>query len=53
MKSARQYFPYIFWSLSKKIGPKHSFLGVFEILTLFVNILTPDAKYSLCVKGGA
>ena len=53
LKSARQYFSYIFWSLSKKISPKNSFLEVSEILTLFVNMLTPDAKYSVCVKGGA
>ena len=51
-KSARQYFPDIFLSLWKKITSKNSVLVVFEILTLFVNILTPDDKYSLSVKVG-
>ena len=50
LKSARQYFSYIFWSLSKKISPKNCFLEVSEILRLFVNILTPDDKYILSVK---
>ena len=30
-----------------KINSKNSFLEVSEILRLFVNILTPDDKYSL------
>ena len=34
----------------KKISSKNSFLVVSEILRLFVNILTPDEKYSLSVK---
>ena len=50
LKSARQYFCHIFWSLWKKISSKNSFLEVSEILRLFVNILTPDDKYSLSVK---
>ena len=50
LKSARQYFCHIFWSLWKKISSKNSFLEVSEILRLFVNILTPDEKYSLSVK---
>ena len=41
---------YIFWSLGKKITSKNSFLEVFKLLGLFVNILTPDDKYSLSVK---
>ena len=49
-KSARQYFFHIFWSLWKEISSKHSALVVDEILRLFVNILTPDGKYSLSVK---
>ena len=49
-KSARQYFSHIFWSLWKKISSKNSVLVVSEILRLFVNILTPDDKYSLSVK---
>ena len=49
-KSIRQYFCQFFWSLWKKISSKNSFLVVSEILRLFVNILTPDDKYSLSVK---
>ena len=44
LKSARQYFSHIFWSLWKKISSINSFLVVCEI------ILTPDDKYSLAVK---
>ena len=36
----------------KKISSKNFFLVVYEILTLLVNILTPDDKYSLSVKAG-
>ena len=50
LKSTRQYFRYIVWSLWKKISSKNSFLEVSEILRLFVNIWTPDDKYSLSVK---
>ena len=50
LKSARQYICHFFWSLWKKISPKNSFLAVFEILGLFVNIVTRDDKYSLSVK---
>ena len=50
LKSARQYFCHIFLSLSKKFSSKNSVLVVSEILRLFVNILTPDGKYSLSVK---
>ena len=49
-KSARQYFCHIFWSLWKKMSSKNSVLVVSEILRLFVNILTPDDKYSVSVK---
>ena len=47
LKPKRQYLCYIFWSLWKKISSKYSFLGVSEIFRLFVNILSPDDKYSL------
>ena len=47
LKSARQYFFHIFWSLCKRIGSKNYILVVSEILRLFFNILTPDEKYSL------
>ena len=50
LKSARQNFCHIFWSFRKKISSKNSVLVVSEILRLFVNILTPDDKYSLLVK---
>ena len=52
LKSARQYFCHIFWSLWKNMSSKNSLLVVSEILRLFVNILTPDEKYSLSVKAG-
>ena len=51
LKSARQYFCHIFWSLWKKNRPKISVLVVSKILRLFVNILTPDDQHSLSVKG--
>ena len=50
LKSSRQYFCHIFWSLWYKISSKHSVLVVSDILRLFVNILTPDEKYSLSAK---
>ena len=46
VKQARQYFCHIFRSLIKKVSPKNSVLVVTEILRLFVNILTPNDKYS-------
>ena len=51
LKSARQCFSDIFWSLSEKISPFNSFLEVSEILRLFVSILTTENKYILSVKG--
>ena len=51
LKSARQYFCHIFWSFRKKISSKDAVLVVSKMLRLFVNILTPDDKYSLSVKG--
>ena len=50
LKSARQYFCHIFWSLWKEIISKNFVLAVYEIFRLFVNILTPDEKYSIPVK---
>ena len=50
LKSGQQIFCHIFLSLWKKISSKNSVLVVSEILRLFVNILTPDDKYSLSVK---
>ena len=50
LKSARNYFCHIFWSLLKEISSKNSVSLVSEMLRLFVNILTPDDKYSLSVK---
>ena len=50
LKYARQYVSHIFWSLRNKITSKNSILLVSEILRLFVDILTPDDKYSLSVK---
>ena len=48
-----QYFSNIFWSIWKEISSKNSVLVVSEILRLFVNILTPNDKYSLSVKASA
>ena len=48
--SERHYFCHIFWSLWKKINSKNFDVVSSEILKLFVNILTPDDKYSLSVK---
>ena len=50
LQSEAQYFSYIFWSLWKWIGSKNSVLVVSKIRKFFVNILTPDDKYSLLVK---
>ena len=50
LKSARQRFCEISWSLSKKITPLNAFLESSEILRLFVSIVTPDNKYILSVK---
>ena len=47
VKAVQQYFCYIFLSLWKKIGSKNCSLAVYQILRLFVNILSPDDKYSL------
>ena len=52
LKSATHYFRNIFLSLRKEISSKNSVLVVSEILRLFVNILTPNDKYSLSVKAG-
>ena len=49
-KSELQYFFHIFWPLWKEISRKNLVLVVSEIYRLFVNILTPDDKYSLSVK---
>ena len=49
-KFARQYFCHILWSLWEKMSSKNSVLVVSEMLSLFVNILTLDEKYSLSVK---
>ena len=50
LKSAMQYLCQTFWSLWNGISSKISALVVYEILTLFVNILTHNDKYSLSVK---
>ena len=49
-KSAGHLFCNVFWSLLNEISSENSVLVVSEILRLFVNILTPDEKYSLSVK---
>ena len=50
LKSTRQYLCHIFWSLWKEVSSKIYFLVVSENLRLFVNKMTPDAKFSLSVK---
>ena len=50
LKFERQYVCTIFWSFLDEITSENSVLVVSEILRLFVNILTPDDKYSLSVK---
>ena len=50
LKSLPQYFCYILLSLLGKMSSKSSVLVISEILRLFVNILTPDEKYSVPVK---
>ena len=50
LESAQQYFCHIFCGLGKKISSKNSVSVVCEILRLFVNIMTPDEKYSRSVK---
>ena len=51
LKSGQQGFSDIFSSFWKKICSKNSVLVVSKILKLFINILTPDDKYSQSVKG--
>ena len=50
LKSSRQYFCHVFWSLWKEISSKNYVLVVSEILRLFVNIVRPDDKYSVWLK---
>ena len=50
LKSSRQQFCHIFLSIWKNFSSKNSVLVVPEILRLFLNILTPDVKYSLSGK---
>ena len=45
VKSAREYFDHIFWSLLTKITSKTSPFWKFEIIEVFVNKLTADGKY--------
>ena len=50
LQSEWQYFFRIFWSVGNKMSYEKSFLVVSEILRLFVNMLTPDDKYTLSLK---
>ena len=52
LKCAWQYFCNVFPSFRKKIISKNTNLVVSEILRLFVNIFTPDDKYSPSIKAG-
>ena len=50
LEYARHKFCHIFWSFRKKIISKNSVLVVSKMLRLFVNIVTPDDKYSASLK---
>ena len=50
LRFARQCFGDIFRSLSRKIRPINAVLEVYEIIRLFVSIVTTDGKYILSVK---
>ena len=50
VKYSQQYFCHNFLSFWKIVSSKNSVLVVSKILRLFVNILSPDDKYSLSVK---
>ena len=47
LKSPWQYFCHIFWLLSEKMSLVNSVLVVSDILSLFLNVLTPTEKYTL------
>ena len=47
LKSEWQQLYHIYWSLRRKLSWKKSLLVICKILTLFVNTLTADGKYSL------
>ena len=53
LKSARQYFCNIFRSLWEEICSKTCDLEVFQIFSLFVNILRRNDKYTLLVEATA
>ena len=50
LNSAGHYPCHIIWSPWKEVSSKNFALVVSDILRLFLNILTPDEKYSLSVK---
>ena len=47
LKSVRQHFYHIHWSMWRQLSWKKSLLVIWKILGLFVNILTVNAKYSI------
>ena len=50
LRYAQQFLCHIFWSYWKEISYENSVLVVSEMMRLFINLLTPDDKYSLSVK---
>ena len=47
LKSKRQQFYHIYWSLWRQLSKKKPFLAICQILRVFVNSLTADDNYSL------
>ena len=47
MKSEQKHHYHIYWSVWKQLSFKKSLLRICKILSLFVNTLTADDKYSL------
>ena len=47
LKSVRQHFYHIHWSMWRQLSWKKSLLVIWKILGLFVNILTVNAEYSI------
>ena len=50
LKSERQHFYEIFWSLWRKLSRKKSLVVICKISRLFVNTLTANDKYALLNK---
>ena len=51
LKSEREHFHHIYWSLWRRLGSKKFLWVICKILGLFVNPLTANDKYSLPNRG--